>query len=138
MTPVWVVFDTNILVSALLSPLGNPAIIYKMFMDETIKPVYSFEILAEYQDVLNRPRLHLPAAAVQKVLAAVQEHGMIVEPNRSAFAMIDDDDRFFYDAARSAGAYLVTGNMRHYPNEAFIMTPMEFLCFFKQGCEKHG
>jgi len=39
----------------------------------------------------------------------------------------DEDDRIFYDTAKSANAVLVTGNKKHYPDESFIMTPAEFL-----------
>jgi putative PIN family toxin of toxin-antitoxin system len=47
---IGVVLDTNILVSALLSPFGNPAKIYKIFLTENLKIVYSSEILAEYNE----------------------------------------------------------------------------------------
>lgn len=36
----------------------------------------------------------------------------------------------FYEAVlekRSAGAYLVTGNRKHFPDEQFVVTPREFL-----------
>ncbi|GHU65712.1 hypothetical protein AGMMS49983_13900 [Clostridia bacterium] len=56
MTDIIVVLDTNILVSALLSPLGNPAKIYRMFLTENLKVAYSSEIISEYKDVLFRPR----------------------------------------------------------------------------------
>jgi hypothetical protein len=42
-------------------------------------------------------------------------------------AMIDENDRVFYGAAKSAGAYLITGNFRHYFQEPFVLTPAEFL-----------
>ncbi|MDR1077764.1 MAG: putative toxin-antitoxin system toxin component, PIN family [Propionibacteriaceae bacterium] len=122
-----VVLDTNVLVSALLTPLGNPAKIYRMFMTETIKVVYCAEIIAEYGDVLERPRLKIPADAAETVLAAIREHGEKIEPTPSTHDMVDEDDRVFYDTARSAKAYLVTGNTKHYPDEAFILTPTEFL-----------
>jgi len=40
--------------------------------------------------------------------------------------MPDESDRTFYDTAKTCGAVLVTGNMRHYPSESFIMTPAKF------------
>ncbi|MDR1157487.1 MAG: putative toxin-antitoxin system toxin component, PIN family [Oscillospiraceae bacterium] len=127
MTSVLVVLDTNIIVSALLSPLGNPAKIYKMFLTETLKLAYSSGILAEYNDVLFRPRLRIPANEVVKVLEVIQEYGERIEPTPGTRDMVDEDDRVFYDTAKSAGAYLVTGNKKHYPDEAFILTPTEFL-----------
>jgi putative PIN family toxin of toxin-antitoxin system len=127
MTGILAVLDTNILVSALLSPFGNPAKIYRMFLTKNLKVVYSSGILAEYNDVLVRPRLRIPAGEAKKVLEAIQEHGEWIEPPPSTHEMIDEDDRIFYDTAKSAGAYLVTGNKKHYPDEAFILTPANFL-----------
>ena len=41
--------------------------------------------------------------------------------------MLDEDDRVFYDIAKIAGAYLITGNLKHYPSKPFILTPSVFL-----------
>ena len=122
-----VVLDTNILVSALLSPLGNPAKVYKMFLTGVLTLVYSADILTEYQDVLHRPQLGIPADDADTVLAAIRQYGEQVEPVPSQVAMADEDDRVFYDTAKTAGAYLITGNMKHYPHEPFIMAPTKFL-----------
>ena len=54
-----VVIDTNVLASALMTPTGNPAKVFKMFLAETIVLVYSEEIMFEYEDVLYRPRLRI-------------------------------------------------------------------------------
>ena len=122
-----VVFDTNILVSALLSPKGKPAKIYRMFLTRTLSMVFSTYIFEEYQDVLFRPRLRIPANDAEMVLAAIKQYGEKIEPVPSVTAMIDEDDRVFYDTAKSAGAYLITGNTKHYPHESFVLTPAEFL-----------
>jgi putative PIN family toxin of toxin-antitoxin system len=127
MIGVLAVLDTNVLVSALLSPLGNPAKVYKLFLTENLKLVYSSEILAEYSDVLLRPHLRIPTSEAAKVLEAIRERGTRIEPTPSIHDMVDEDDRVFYDTARLAGAYLVTGNKKHYPDEEFILTPAEFL-----------
>ena len=122
-----VVLDTNILVSALLSPEGNPAKIYKMFLTGALSLVFSADIFDEYQDVLRRPRLRLPSNEIETVLASIRQHGNEINPAPSVKVMIDEDDRVFYDTAKSAGAYLITGNKKHYPDESFIFTPTEFL-----------
>jgi len=127
MNPFRVVLDTNILVSALMSPSGNPAKIYKMFFSGALVLVYSESILTEYNDVLYRPYLRVSAEDANMVIRAVWLRGEYVEPVPSAFPMADEDDRIFYDAARNVAAYLVTGNTRHYPKETFILTPTEFL-----------
>ena len=122
-----VVLDTNILVSALLSPAGNPAKIYRMFLTRVLSLVLSMDIFKEYQEVLQRPRLSLPADNAETVLAAIWHYGEKITPVPSTNVMIDEDDRIFYDTAKSAGAYLITGNTKHYPQEPFIVTPKKFL-----------
>ena len=122
-----VVLDTNILVSALLSPSGNPAKVYKMFLTGILALVYNEDILAEYQDVLYRPRLGIPSGDADTVLEAIRQYGEYVAPVSGTDPMPDEDDRIFYDTAKSAGAQLITGNIRHYPKESSILTPAEFL-----------
>jgi putative PIN family toxin of toxin-antitoxin system len=89
------VLDTNILVSALLSPFGNPAKVYKMFLTRTLTLVYSESILAEYKDVLYRPRLCIPSDDADIVLEAIRQYGEQMEPIPSFEPMTDDDDRVF-------------------------------------------
>ena len=122
-----VVLDTNILVSALMSKMGNPAKIYKMFLSETITLVFSDDIMSEYINVLYRPHLRIPADDADKVLDAIRQCGERIKPAKSVFPLVDEDDRMFYDVAKNAGAYLITGNIRHYPSEPFIYTPADFL-----------
>ena len=124
-----VVLDTNVIVSALLSPLGNPAKIYRMFLTGLLTLIYNSDILDEYKDVLGRPRLGIPADDAETVLSAIKQYGKSVEPLpiTNVIAMIDESDRIFYDVAKNAAAYLITGNIRHYPQESSILTPREFL-----------
>ncbi|MDR2605760.1 MAG: putative toxin-antitoxin system toxin component, PIN family [Oscillospiraceae bacterium] len=122
-----IVLDTNVLVSALLTPAGNPAKIYRMFLIGVIPLVLSDGIYAEYRDVLFRPRLRFPSDAVGTILAAIRQYGETIVPIVSSIEMVDEDDRVFYDTAKTAGAYLITGNTKHYPREDFILTPSEFL-----------
>ena len=92
-----VVLDTNVLVSALRTPSGNPAKVYKMFLAEELILVYSEEILAEYEDVLHRPRLQISTEDADTVLEAIRLCGDLVAPNPSTDSMPDEDDRIFYD-----------------------------------------
>ena len=121
------VLDTNILVSALLSPEGNPAKIYRMFLSEKLSLIYSTGIFEEYKDVLFRLRLGILENDAKAILTAVWQYGQKIEPLPSIHVMIDEDDRIFYDTAKNAEAYLITGNKKHYPQTSFIITPAEFL-----------
>ena len=52
-----IVIDTNILVSAILTPKGNPAKILKLVLEEKLNLIISPAILEEIQLVLSYPRL---------------------------------------------------------------------------------
>jgi putative PIN family toxin of toxin-antitoxin system len=127
MSKVRAVLDTNILVSALLSPLGNPAKIYRMFLTGSLDLVISVGIFEEYEAVLHRPQLKIPTVDADKVLAAIRQHAETVYPTPSDAAMPDEDDRVFFDTAKTSGVYLVTGNTKHFPQKPFVLTPREFM-----------
>jgi putative PIN family toxin of toxin-antitoxin system len=122
-----IVLDTNILVSALMSPKGKPAQIHKMFMKRSITLIVSQGIIDEYIDVLHRVYLHLDLNDVGILLAAIDKFAKKFDIIPSTDYMIDEDDRVFYDTARMADAYLITGNKKHFPDKPNIITPAEFL-----------
>jgi len=126
-----VVIDTNILVSALISPKGNPAKIIEMIITGKLKIFYSDEILGEYEEVLLRPKFNLNRDSLRRWLESVLGKGHNVNPISSTFGMLDESDRIFYDVAKSCGIYLVTGNIKHYPSESLILTPTQFLALFE-------
>ena len=129
-----IVIDTNIVISAALSLLGNPAGVIRLVRDnEDIKLFYNAVIFAEYKKVLAYPHLNLPAAEQEKALEAIKEIGVILEPTtKSNIALIDESDRIFYDTAKARNAYLITGNIKHYPAEPFILTPTQFINLMKE------
>ena len=122
-----VVIDTNVIVSALLSPQGKPAAILEMFFNEKVQIYYSINILAEYMDVMSRPTLNINPEKAKRFFLILKDTGISMEPAASISPMPDEDDRIFYDTARQSDAILITGNSKHYPAEDFIVTPSEFL-----------
>jgi putative PIN family toxin of toxin-antitoxin system len=123
-----VVLDTNILVSALLTD-GLPTIIVDWIAEGGIWPCFDDRILAEYWDVLSRPKFGFPPLRVSRLIDAIARAGFGIEapPFPDEVSMPDESDRKFYDIAKAAGAILITGNTRHYPNEPFILTPAAFV-----------
>ena len=125
-----IVIDTNVIVSSMISPSGNPAKIMKLFFDRQVDAYYSEAIIFEYEDVLFRPHFKFNAEDIDLVFDTLKEFGIFTEPEISSEEMPDEDDRVFYDAAKTNETYLVTGNKKHYPDESFIVTPAEFLKIF--------
>ena len=124
--PIPVVLDTNVLVSAFWSADGVPSKIVHLIPDGIFVPCYSNEILREYEAVLARPAFNFTAKQVDKLLGKYTMFGKAVYPTPSNIPLFDEADRIFYDAAKEVSALLVTGNIRHYPRENFIMLPHNF------------
>jgi putative PIN family toxin of toxin-antitoxin system len=126
------VLDTNILVSSLLTA-GPPAIIVDLVADGKIIPFYSNPILQEYWDVLSRKKFGFDSAQVSRLVDDIVRSGIGVEGKQfNKNKKINEDDRIFYDAAVEAMAYLITGNIRHFPKESFIVTPAQFLAIISE------
>jgi len=111
------VLDTNILVSALLQPLGPPAKLFLLALTGTgLELCISGEIYAEYEEVIRRPRLKRTQSEIENALRAVRENGFWVKTKTRVDVCPDPDDNIFLECAEAAQAdYLVTGNLRHFP-----------------------
>ena len=124
-----VVFDTNVFVSYLfptkkISPIKIA--VNQISMGDAI-PVYSSPIMAEYERVLHYKKFKFSEKNIHALLELVLKNGLYVVPRPIAVPFGDISDKPFYDAARAAGAWLVTGNTRHFPAEGFIVSPREYL-----------
>lgn len=127
---VYAVIDTNVLVSALFSVHSDSAtvIIIDKVSDGTIVPLYNSEIFEEYRDVLSRPKFKFPSNLVTAVLGLFIERGLSLERTKSDEIFPDPKDVVFYEVALSKdGAYLVTGNIKHFPDNPIVVTPAELL-----------
>ncbi len=126
------VFDTNVLVSALLSTHDDAAtvqVVVKLLAGEVMS-LYSDDIFKEYRDVLHRPKFRFDPAVVDELLSAVHMFGLRVEPTPTGEELPDRKDLPFYEVVmekREEGAYLITGNTKHFPAKRFVVTPAEFL-----------
>ncbi len=121
------VIDTNVIISAALSPNGNPAKVISYLAADGAELFYCAAILAEYEKVLAYPRLKIPQDIQAEILEALIAVGTPMVPFCSDILMQDESDRVFYDTAKTSSAYLITGNKKHYPDEQFIKTPTEML-----------
>ena len=122
-----IVIDTNVFISAALSSDGNPAKIIKMVSEYKLDLQYNVSILIEYADVLARNKFSFSLEKQAIYLRKIVDLGSIFNPVVSTISLHDEDDRIFYDTAKQAKAILITGNIKHYPSEPFIMTPSDFL-----------
>jgi len=58
------------------------------------------------------------------------QNGVDIEPIMTGEVLADPKDLVFYEVTmtkQDEGAYLVTGNIKHFPAKPFIVTPGEML-----------
>ena len=127
-----VVLDTNVLVSALLTPFGPPARVLDLVLVGDLTPVFDDRILAEYRQVLARERFGFDPDDVTDLLRYFEAEGEHVTPRPIAVTLPDPDDVPFLETALTAQAEaLITGNVRHYPPEQrqgiVVLSPAAFL-----------
>lgn len=125
------VIDTNVLVSAMLKENSVPGLVLRHVFGGNLIPVFNQEILDEYREVLLREKFHFPAAAVYTVLESLQRWGIFIDAEKLDADLPDAKDIVFYEVVMEKRkrdfAYLVTGNIKHFPKEPFIVTPREML-----------
>lgn len=136
-----VVVDTNVLVSALISPQGAAARLLAHPIPYTL--VTSTDILDELDRVLRYPRLarryRLTPARVQEYLAVVSADALVLAltPDQHAAARgispDPDDDKFLACALASAADVIISRDFHLRGLVEFrsipILTPEQFLTF---------
>jgi putative PIN family toxin of toxin-antitoxin system len=125
------VLDTNIVVSALLQPLGPPTRVLVLGLAGSIQLCVSGSVYSEYEEVISRPRFRRSAEVIANTLRAIRENAIWVRPTEAVQACSDPDADILLECAQAAGAaYLVTGNLKHFPESwkgTRIVTSRQFL-----------
>lgn len=127
---IYAVIDTNVLVSVMLSrnPEAATVKLFEAIQKRDITMLYNHEILKEYSEVLLRPKFNLPAVRVIEVLAFIAEEGIPSSRVHSEEFFPDPKDIVFYEVALSKeDAFLVTGNLKHFPKTPIVVTPAEMM-----------
>ena len=125
------VIDTNVIISAALSEKGNPSKILNLVLNKSIHLFYSEQIMNEYIEVLSRPRFNFNLEKQKYFIDGIKKVGILIFPSASNILLPDENDRIFYDLAKESQAILITGNIKHFPNEDFILTPTQFIEFIE-------
>ena len=127
----YAVIDTNVLVSAMLKWQSVPGKILELSFNGLIIPLVNDEILREYREVLSRPKFKLTKEIVNNLIDGITEKSIFVSEQSLNEYLPDSKDRVFYEVVmekrKSEDAYLVTGNIKHFPVRPYIVTPREML-----------
>ncbi|MBM3784542.1 MAG: putative toxin-antitoxin system toxin component, PIN family [Acidobacteria bacterium] len=126
-----VVFDTNVVISALIYPDGLQHQVLKLGLEGHASLYASRDLVLEYERVLREPRLDFPKPVVRSFLRRLNEVATMVEPMRRLSECPDEDDNRVLECADAARAgFLVTGNKQHFPErwkQTQIVNGREFL-----------
>lgn len=92
----YAVFDTNVLVAALLtSNVSSPTVeLLNHILDRTIIPVYNEEIINEYTEVLSRGKFGFSAQRIEAVINAIRS-GIAADRTPAKWDFPDADDIVF-------------------------------------------
>ena len=128
----YAVINTNVLVSALISKHAEATtvqLVGRLISGEII-PVYSDEIMREYREVLGRKKFRFEQDMINYILLTVERYGVMIKLSVTGVILPDMKDLPFYEVVmekRGDGAYLVTGNLKHFTVQPFIVTAREML-----------
>lgn len=112
------VIDTNVVVSALISPSGNEALLLLAVKQGLIKPCFSAEMLVEYAEVLARPKFGFRRSEVTALIDVFERQGDLVPALPLAGISPDPKDDIFLAYALTAEVdFVVTGNKRDFPQD---------------------
>jgi putative PIN family toxin of toxin-antitoxin system len=128
----YAVIDTNVLVSALLKWDSIPGQVVQQTYAHEIIPVFNDSILQEYEEVLSREKFHFPKETVEFLLSRLKAIGESMTTVESLVGNFPDPkDVVFFEVAmeknKTDDAFLVTGNLKHFPKHPKVVTPAEML-----------
>lgn len=127
----YAVIDTNVLVSAMLKWNSVPGNILELSFNKTIIPLLNSEIIKEYREVLSRPKFHLTNDIINTVINELENIGVYIDTTKLDITLPDPKDLVFYEVVMEKrnqdDAYLITGNIKHFPVKPYVVTPRQML-----------
>ncbi|SDF50076.1 hypothetical protein SAMN04487996_11117 [Dyadobacter soli] len=129
-----VIIDTNVFVSALIQKNYPYLIVRQLFVEEKIQLCVSDELLAEYYEVLSRPKFsRFPDFFIraEALLADIDNRAVKYYPSVKISIISDQDDNKILELAEECMAdFIVTGNTNDFTfpeyKGARILTPKDY------------
>ena len=120
------------IVSAGIKREGAPAkLIMDWVLDGQVQVVTSPSIVKEYREVAQREKFHAYGFPPLWLEFLIEESMHIPDPVAWPHTGPDPKDMVFLALAYDAGAWLLTGNLRHFPEQArngvTVLSPADYL-----------
>ena len=130
------ILDTNVLVSAVISSSGYPYDILRLIQSGNVIPIYDERMLNEYKEVFHYDKLKISEETFQQTFTLILKSGLLIQDVETTKAqLLDQSDIPFFEVKESSEEFdsvLVTGNLKHYPEQRDIITPKEFILLLDQ------
>lgn len=131
------VLDTNVVLSAHLNLEGSSRVILDLVFSRFFRCFVSNPLLEEYEEVLKRPRFGRDAREIARSLRLMRNAAILVVPRKRLQVTRDPDDNKVLECALEARAdYIVTGNIRDFPErfqDIRIIPPRRFMTLLASG-----
>jgi putative PIN family toxin of toxin-antitoxin system len=126
------VLDTNVIVSAGITPGRAPAkLIFDWVLNGQVQVITSPAVVAEYREVVRRPKFRRYGFPPLWLEFLIDESLWFQDPEPWVQPCPDPQDAPFLALAHAAGAWLVTGNGKHFPeavrNGVTVLSPADYL-----------
>ena len=127
-----IVLDTNVVVSAGIKPGSAPAkLVMDWVLEGQVQVVTSPWIVAEYRAVSQRAKFHRYGFPPPWLEFLIEESLSLSDPSPWPHGGPDPKDAPFLALAHAAGAWLVTGNLKHFPEPiregVKVLAPPDYL-----------
>ena len=111
-----VVIDTNVLISAFLSPGGTPAQILQAWRRQQVEVVVSADLLTEYAETLASPKINrilgLSSAEIEEIIQSLKASAIFLPIIllEVQIAKDPDDNILFAAAIEGQADYIISGD----------------------------
>ena len=135
------VLDTNVVVSAGIKPGSAPArLVMDWVLEGQVQAVTSPWIVGEYREVARRAKFRRYGFPPLWLEFLIEESLRLADPPfrlEPGADLPDPKDAPFLALAGMAGAWLVTGNLKPFPEEVrggvTVISPVDYLARLEQG-----
>jgi putative PIN family toxin of toxin-antitoxin system len=132
------VLDTNVVVSAGIKGESAPAkLVMDWVLEGQIQLVTSPWVVGEYREVVRRAKFHRYGFPPLWLEFLIEESLHLSEPKIWPQPGPDPKDAPFLALAHAAGAWLVTGNLKHFPEPVrgwvTVLSPTDYLAHLLEG-----
>lgn len=132
------VLDTNVIVSAGINPDGAPMTLLEDWaLMRRIGIITCPSILDEYYDVVQRHKFAAYDFPPLWLEPLIETSLQLPDPAPWPHSIPDPNDAPLLALAHSTGAWLITGNLKHFPDKSrggvTVLSPAEYLAHLDHG-----